>query len=154
MLAGAIDPMQGSLLILPGSGLVVLGTHLRQNTPSLLKFRWLMFVLIAFGVAALWSLSAAGGFGGTSGRSMAWGLLNLPYLVGWTLSIWGPGTPRWVHWGGVVIGAWYLVIAVLTLAHPMPTEAMSSTPGVVIGLLGVVTLGACIYRLTRQPVSA
>ena len=31
MLAGAIDPMEGSLLILPGSGLVALGAWLGRS---------------------------------------------------------------------------------------------------------------------------
>jgi len=40
MLVGAIDPIEGSLLILPGSGLVVLGTYLggQQSSEAQLFF--------------------------------------------------------------------------------------------------------------------
>ena len=38
---------------------------------------------MAVGVAALWGLSAIGGFGSTSGRSLLWGLLIVPYPAGW-----------------------------------------------------------------------
>ena len=39
MLVGAIDPMEGSLLILPGSGLVALGTFLGQSERRLIAYR-------------------------------------------------------------------------------------------------------------------
>jgi hypothetical protein len=45
--------------------------------------------LIAVGVAALFGLSAIGGFGGPSGRSMWWGLLLLPYPIGWVIGLLG-----------------------------------------------------------------
>ncbi len=69
MLVGAIDPMEGSLLILPGSGLFAIGTCIGRAGRRLIAYRVSVFILIAIGVAALWGLSAVGGFGGTSGRS-------------------------------------------------------------------------------------
>ena len=45
--------------------------------------------LVALGVGALWGLSAVGGFGGSSGRSMWWGALLLPYPAGWILGVVG-----------------------------------------------------------------
>ena len=39
MLVGAIDPIEGSLLILPGSGLVALGTFLAQSERRLITYR-------------------------------------------------------------------------------------------------------------------
>ena len=98
MVVGAIDPMEGSLLILPGSGLVALGTFLGQSERRLIAYRVWVFILIAIGVGALWGLSMVGGFGGKSGRSMWWGVLILPYLIGWNMGIWGPGSPRWLLW--------------------------------------------------------
>ena len=41
---------------------------------------------------------------------MWWGLLILPYLIGWTVGIWGPGSPRWMVWLGIPVGIWYLTI--------------------------------------------
>jgi len=57
MLVGAIDPMEGSLLILPGSGLVALGTHLGKGERRLITYRVWVFILVAIGVGALWGLT-------------------------------------------------------------------------------------------------
>jgi hypothetical protein len=93
MLVGAIDPLEGALLILPGSGLLALGTYLGQRERRLVAYRVWVFILIAIGVAALAGLSAVGGFGGHSGLSNWWGVLVLPYLIGWSMGIWGPDSP-------------------------------------------------------------
>jgi hypothetical protein len=37
----------------------------------------------------MFSLSSVGGIGGNSGRSMWWGLLMLPYPVGWLMALLG-----------------------------------------------------------------
>jgi hypothetical protein len=87
MLVGVLDPMEGSLVILPGSGLVTLGTFLSDSGRRLFIYWIWVFILIAVGVGALFVLSAFGGFGGTSGHSMWWGVLILPYLVGWIMGI-------------------------------------------------------------------
>ena len=47
----------------------------------------LILGLIAFGVGAMFVLSAIGGFGGTRGPSMWWGLLILPYPIGWVMGL-------------------------------------------------------------------
>jgi len=87
MLVGALDPLEGSLIILPGSGLVTLGTFLGDNGREL-RIQWLcIFVLTVVGVGAMFLLSAWGGFGGTSKRSMWWGVLILPYPLGWIMGI-------------------------------------------------------------------
>lgn len=89
MVVGTLDPMEGSLLILPGSGLVALGTFLGgSDRRTVLYWVW-AFILIAGGVGALFGLSALGGIGGTSGRSMWWGLLILPYPIGWLMALAG-----------------------------------------------------------------
>ena len=50
MLLGTIDPLEGSLLILPGRGLVALGMFLgRKERRTLLYWAW-AFILIAVGV--------------------------------------------------------------------------------------------------------
>jgi hypothetical protein len=89
MLLGTLDPLEGSLLILPGSGLVALGVCFgRKDRKTVLYWTW-AFILIAVGVAAMFALSAVGGFGGRSGRSMWWGILILPYPMGWLMSLAG-----------------------------------------------------------------
>ena len=87
MLVGALDPMEGSVVILPGCGLVALGAWLERRERRLVVFRVLVFILVAVGVGALWALSSVGGFGGGSGHSMWWGALVLPYLIGWSMGI-------------------------------------------------------------------
>ncbi len=89
MLLGTIDPLEGSLLILPGSGLIALGTFLRRSPPSVLRYWVWVFVLIAVGVGAMFVVSAFGGIGGKSGHSMWWGILLLPYPAGWLMALAG-----------------------------------------------------------------
>jgi hypothetical protein len=87
MLLGSVDPMEGSLLILPGSGLVTLGLFIAKAERRLLRDWVWVFSLIAVGVGALFGLSAIGGIGGKSGHSMWWGLAILPYPIGWVLAL-------------------------------------------------------------------
>ncbi len=89
MLVGTLDPMEGSLLILPGSGLVALGMYLGgKDRKTVLYWTW-AFILIAVGVGALFGLSSVGGIGGKSGHSMWWGVSILPYPVGWLMALLG-----------------------------------------------------------------
>jgi hypothetical protein len=148
MLIGALDPMEGSLVILPGSGLVALGTFLGQSERRLLAYRVLVFILIAIGVGALWGLSSVGGLGGKSGRSMWWGALILPYLLGWSMGIWGPGSPRWLLALGIVVGVFYLALLPMILTRA-GGEHQYAVP-IVIGTLGVVTILGCVNRLRKR----
>ena len=89
MLVGTVDPLEGSLLIMPGSGMIALGVYLGgKDRRTVLYWTW-AFILIAVGVAALFGLSAIGGIGGKSGHSMWWGMLLLPYPVGWLMAVGG-----------------------------------------------------------------
>lgn len=90
MLVGAIDPLEGSLLIAPATGLVWLGARLARSTQQRL-LAW-AFAGVAFGVAALWGVSEVGGFrgpAGSAGLSWWWGLWLLPYPVGWLMGLVG-----------------------------------------------------------------
>lgn len=89
MLLGAVDPLEGSLLILPGSGLIALGTFIGQSQRRVIRYWLWVFGLIAVGVAAMFVLSAFGGIGGKNGHSMWWGVLVLPYPVGWLMALVG-----------------------------------------------------------------
>jgi len=151
MLVGALDPMEGSVVILPGSGLVALGAFLGHSERRLIAYRVGVFILIVIGVGAMWGLSWVGGFGGPSGRSMWWGVLILPYLIGWSMGIWGPGSPRWLLLLGIVVGLWYVTLMGMVLHHPAVRHgAMSALPGIVIGTICVLTIGGCISRLTKR----
>jgi len=148
MVVGAINPVGGALVILLGSGLFALGTFLGQSERSLIAYRVGVFVLIAIGVVAAWSLTAVGGFGGNSGRSMWWGVLILPILIGWSMGIWGPGSPRWLLVVGIVIGLWYLALLAITLRFP--GRGTGALPGIVLGTTGLLTIGGCIIRLRKR----
>jgi hypothetical protein len=90
MLLGAIDPLEGSLIILPGSVMGAVGAMLAGNRYKKLIL-W-SFALVVVGIAALWGLSALGGVGdiGDGGRrSYWWALVLAPYPVGWVMGIVG-----------------------------------------------------------------
>ena len=148
MLAGAVDPMEGSIVILAGSLLMALGTLLGQGEHRLVIHQMWVFVLIAIGVGALWGLSMVGGIGGKSGLSMWWGLLILPYLIGWSMGMWGRGSPRWLSVGGILVGLWYLILMGLVVHHA--SHPGGAWPGIIIAIVGVVTIGGCLRRLLRR----
>ena len=149
MLVGAIDPMEGSLLILPGSGLVALGTYLADEERKIFIYRLWVFFLIVIGVAALFGFSLLGGIGSTTAYSMWWGLLIVPYPIGWSMGIWGPGSPRWVLWAGIVVGIWYLVILGMILKYLTELDESSAT-GFLLAAIGILTISGCIYRLRKR----
>lgn len=85
LILGAVDPLEGSLLIAPAS--VVLAFAAWAGSDSQRKLFLWAAVLIIIGVAALFYLSSLGGFGGESDLSWWWGMFILPYPVGWFLAI-------------------------------------------------------------------
>jgi hypothetical protein len=87
VLVGTIDPLEGSILILIGVALLAVGARLgRTRSQALLAWALL---LVAIGVGAMFALSAVGGVGGSTGRSMAWLILVAPYPVGWAMGLVG-----------------------------------------------------------------
>ena len=87
MLAGALDPLEGSVVILGGSALAAAGAFFGKSRHS--RRQVTAFVLIAVGVAALFGLSAQGGVGGNTGRSMWWLAICVSYPAGWVLGLVG-----------------------------------------------------------------
>jgi hypothetical protein len=81
LLAGTLDPLEGSVVILAGSILIAASTFLRKD------LQWKIFMISAFliliGVTFLFYVSSLGGIGGNSGRSWWFGILLLPYPIGW-----------------------------------------------------------------------
>ena len=146
MAVGAIDPMEGSLLILPGSGLLALGTWLGGAERRVIVCRTWAFVMVAVGVGAMWGLSMVGGFGGSSGLSGWWGLLILPYLMGWNMAIWGPGSPRWLALLGIGNGVLFLTLAATVLNRGGHKDLLLVA---VIAVIGIVVLAGCIWRLSQ-----
>lgn len=155
LVVGSFDPMEGSALILPGSALLALASYLGREDRRLVAYRTWSFVLVALGVGALFGLSAMGGVGGSSGRSAWWALLFLPYLIGWSIDIWGPGSARWISMAGIVIGTWYLVILAMMLRGTANSaHAQSIVPATIIAVVGIGTIVACAVRLRQVPPAA
>lgn len=152
LVVGSLDPMEGSALILPATGLLMLASYMRSDERRLIVYRVWGFILVSLGVAALFALSAIGGIGGSSGRSVWWGLLILPYLIGWSIDVWGPGLPRWLSMAGIAIGTWYLAIFAMLLSRTgNSAQARSIVPAIAIGVIGGGTIAACVARLRKGP---
>lgn len=86
MVIGAFDPLEGSIIILIGSGLVAVGTYHGRQQHRIFYWIW-VFILITVGVGIMWILSAFGGLGGNTGRSLWWSFVILPYPIGWIMGI-------------------------------------------------------------------
>ena len=87
MVAGALDPLEGSIVIVAGAALAALGALLGRSRQRVL-LGW-AFVLVAVGVGTMWVMSAYGGLGGDTGRSLWWALVLIPYPVGWVMGLVG-----------------------------------------------------------------
>lgn len=86
MVVGVVDPMEGSVVILAGSILVAVGAFFSRTR---YRLPVTALVLIAVGVGAMFGMSALGGVGGNTGRSIWWLVLCLPYPIGWILGLMG-----------------------------------------------------------------
>ena len=87
MVGGALDLMEGSVVILAGIILVAAGAAFSHSRYTRLMY-W-SAGLVAFGTAALFYFSWLGGIGGTSGRSIWLALFILPYPIGWLVGLVG-----------------------------------------------------------------
>lgn len=154
MLIGALDFMEGALLILPGSGLVALGAWLGQGERRWITYRLAVFGLIVAGVGALIAVPL---LGETFWASAWWGwraLPFLPYLLGWSLGIWGPDSPRWQLALGIVAGLWCFFVLTLLFRSSGQWERDLTPDIIILGILiaaaGVLTIGGCLYRLNKR----
>jgi len=57
MLVGAFDPLEGSVIILIGSGLVALGTFLGKASHQMIVYWIVVFSLITIGIGVMFALS-------------------------------------------------------------------------------------------------
>ena len=151
MLVGAIDPMEGAFIILPGSGLVLLGTYLSHSERWLITYHLWVFLMITVGVAVLLGATMLGGIGGTTEYSIWWGLLLLPYPIGWFMGICSPDSQRWVLWLGIGVGLWYLLMPILlTMIRDTVQPEDLGSAGIILGVFGVLIITGCIYRLRKR----
>jgi hypothetical protein len=85
MLLGALDPLEGSVVIVAGSLIAAFGGWLGPGRGRSLHY-WAA-ALIVFGVALMFGWSAIGGIGGETDWSIWWALTLLPYPIGWVLGL-------------------------------------------------------------------
>ncbi len=85
LIIGALDPLEGSVVIGAGSLLIAASTWLKHDPHRYIFL--VTFIMIVIGVFFLFYLSSLGGFGGNSGLSWWYGILVIPYPVGWLISI-------------------------------------------------------------------
>jgi hypothetical protein len=85
LIIGAIDPLEGSVVVGAGSAMLVLSSYLSHDRYWKLFLE--LFFLIIIGIFFLFYFSTLGGFGGNSSLSWWWGALILPYPIGWLLTI-------------------------------------------------------------------
>lgn len=84
LLLGALDPMEGSVLIAAGSILLALHVHLSNDSRKRLFIT--ASAMIIAGVFFLFLFSSLGGFG-KGHLSWWWGLFVLPYPMGWMITV-------------------------------------------------------------------
>ncbi|MDZ7604082.1 MAG: hypothetical protein U5K79_00515 [Cyclobacteriaceae bacterium] len=85
MIIGALDPMEGSVIILGGNVLLVISLFMTDDCHK--KHFLITLIMIAIGVFFLFYLSSLGGFGGTSELSWWWGITILPYPIAWIFAM-------------------------------------------------------------------
>lgn len=81
LIVGAIDPLEGAVIITIGIISLAWSSYLNHDR------HWRIFMttcaMIIWGVIFLFYLSSLGGFGDNSSFSWWWGILILPYPIGW-----------------------------------------------------------------------
>lgn len=87
MIVGILDPMEGSVIILLGSGLAALGSYLSTEPNRRFRDDLTIFLLNLVGVGFLWGFSFIGGIGEGTDYSMWWALTLLPYAIGLLLGL-------------------------------------------------------------------
>lgn len=83
IIAGALDPMEGSIIIALGSILLAVSSWLMHDRHKHIFLFAATFIFI--GVFSLWFVSSLGGY--EPRKEWWWNFLILPYPLGWLLSI-------------------------------------------------------------------
>lgn len=85
LILGAVDPMEGSIVIAGGSFLLAISMTMTRDRHR--NYFIAAMLMILTGVSAMFYLTSKGGIGGNSGNSMWWALLMAPYPLGWLLAV-------------------------------------------------------------------
>ena len=151
MLVGALDPMEGSVVILPGSGLVALGSLPRPKRTPVDRLQGM-----GFHSDCDWR---GRDVGAEHGRRL--------WRQFWTFNVVGSADSAlsdWLVHGYLGAGVPALVVAAGHRGRPLVSGdhgdgpegsgghhgAMSELPAIVIGTIGALTIGGCIIALLRR----
>ena len=85
LIAGALDPLEGSVIIAVGSALIALSTRLAHDRNR--RIFLTTSIMIITGVCFMFYFFFFFGFGGTSTLSWWWATLIIPYPIGWLINI-------------------------------------------------------------------
>ena len=146
-LLGAVDPLEGAVLVVAGFALVALHTWLGGAPRGLVAYRAGVAAMAAVGVAVLVFISSRGGLGGPAGVPVSWAWLILPYPAALVAGFSGPGGPPWVAWGGCAVGLGYLGIAAMLAWRPPPQVGDPADIAALLASLGLALLAACAARI-------
>jgi hypothetical protein len=82
-IAGAIDPLEGSIVIAAGSILLAISAYIGND--RYFKIFLIAAIFIIISVSAIWYVSSLGGF--DPKRDWWWTVVILPYPIGWLINI-------------------------------------------------------------------
>ena len=80
---GAIDPLEGSIVIAIGGICLAVATYFMND--RYFKFFLVGAIMILFGVSALWFISSLGGY--EPKKEWWWNVFISPYPLGWLVNI-------------------------------------------------------------------
>ena len=128
MVIGAIDPLEGAFIAVPGSATVALGAYFAQSPKCKLVYSG--FIVLAIYLATIMIATALGGWGANARvlRSDWYGLCLLLFPVGWLMCAAGnmfaltelfEGQAATAIWGlaTVAVLVWQCFLAQLLLGH-------------------------------------
>ena len=78
---GVLFPLWGAPLVVAGSGILMVTTR-RYGDPHARWYR-VCFLMSVLGVISLWTRSAISGLDAEAALADGWGMLVLPYPLGW-----------------------------------------------------------------------
>jgi hypothetical protein len=81
MILGAIDPLEGSVLIVLASAMILSGVYIIERGSKTFKLNLYAFLMILAGTVVMFYLSFLGGVGGNTGISSWFMLFVLPYYL-------------------------------------------------------------------------
>lgn len=150
---GAFDPLEGVFLIAPGSVILALAAFFGATRHR--RVSYVSIALIAAAFVSILGMSSLGGFGGNAPllHSNWWGLLLLPYPVGWIMGVAGGALVLtslfngW--WARIVAGGGVLVAAVL-LGRIASFRLVPLWLAALVVILGIVAT-TLVYRSEKSP---